>query len=480
MARIALLISLALSLVPGCGSGPGDMTPPPVAPPTPPSTPVVEAAPVAPPPTTPTPTSTAEAPPLEVPAAASPSEGELDLLHAITIRVAVSSAYREDASQVFRLVDGDLESAWNSRSGDLVGAFIEIDVPPEAHVRAIAMTTGFTHTTARADLFTGNHRVSRVRVSRDGATLGEHTLDTSGRGLVEVPVSQTGGRFRIEVLETLPGERSDWRETCVSELRVLGTAPGARAGSTTPMLSVGALTGSFDEAQDAAEAAEDARLDATLAAMELEAYEDLLADWPEYAFGLSPASEGDDGLMSDVSRQARSRLDAERRRLFEVVASHIETDAPQGAAALRARATSHGLWTDRHADLDALLSAGDALWPETRRCDAAALAARIRVQTVAALAESIAAEFDYWADSRRDHMGRRLSAERVSEIRVSVTAARALKRWLDGMRVSDWTNLHSERRRTLLERTDPPPAELVEDWARARAALERAEAACAQ
>ena len=478
---------LSLLLLAGCGSPEAQSpTPPPVTPeptpvePTPVATGAAQATPEAPPPTAPTP----ETPPVvaEVPPTPPTADGpEVDLLHAVVTRVAVSSAYRDDSAQVSRLVDGDVETAWNSRSGDLVGAFIEVDVPPEASVRAIAMTTGFTHTTARADLFTGNHRVSRVRLSRDGAALGEHTLDTSGRGLVEIPVSQPGGRFRIEVLETLPGERSDWRELCVSELRVLGTAPGARPASASPATSVGALTGSIEEAEAAEEAAEEAEDAAAIAALELEAYEEDLEDWPVYVIGLSPAAEGEDYLSNAVVRQARVRLDTERRRVLQETASHIETSAPAGAAALRARATNFGgLWSDRHLDLDALLSAGDALWPEARRCHAATLAARIRVQTVAALAESVAEELDFWADSRRDFADRRLGAERVTEIRASVTAARALKRWLEGMRVSEWTNLPSERRRTLLEGTLQPPPELAEDWTRARAAIERAEAACAE
>ena len=298
--RMRRTLVLSLLLLAGCGSPEAQSpTPPPVTPeptpvePTPVATGAAQATPEAPPPTAPTP----ETPPVvaEVPPTPPTADGpEVDLLHAVVTRVAVSSAYRDDSAQVSRLVDGDVETAWNSRSGDLVGAFIEVDVPPEASVRAIAMTTGFTHTTARADLFTGNHRVSRVRLSRDGAALGEHTLDTSGRGLVEIPVSQPGGRFRIEVLETLPGERSDWRELCVSELRVLGTAPGARPASASPATSVGALTGSIEEAEAAEEAAEEAEDAAAIAALELEAYEEDLEDWPVYVIGLSPAAEGEE------------------------------------------------------------------------------------------------------------------------------------------------------------------------------------------
>jgi hypothetical protein len=167
---------------------------------------------------------------------------EVDLLHAVAADVAVSSAYRGRASQLDALVDGDLETAWNSSSGELTTSWIEVRLPPTSHVSSIALTVGFTHVTERGiDLFPGNHRVRRVRVSRDGTALGEHTLDVASRALQRLPVSGGGGVYRLEIVETMPGSRADWREVCVSELRVMGTDPGARPGQRVPRGGIGAL-----------------------------------------------------------------------------------------------------------------------------------------------------------------------------------------------------------------------------------------------
>ncbi|MBX7192711.1 MAG: hypothetical protein K1X94_11665 [Sandaracinaceae bacterium] len=182
--------------------------------------------------------------PLALVAALAPTAAaaqDVDLLHAVGTDLAVSSTYRNQRSQADALIDGDLETAWNSRTGELTTSWIEVRVPATAHVSAIAMTAGFTHQSARADLFTGNHRVRRVRVSRDGVVLGEHTLDPQQRGLQSIPVSGPGGVYRVEIVETLPGSRTDWREICISELRVMGTDPGARPGQRIPRVAVGTL-----------------------------------------------------------------------------------------------------------------------------------------------------------------------------------------------------------------------------------------------
>lgn len=169
------------------------------------------------------------------------TDAPIDLLHAVGTDVAVSSVYRSQATQAARLIDGDLETAWNSRTGDLVGAWIEVRLPADAQVTSIAMTPGFTHHTADRDLFTSNHRVSSVHVLHDGAEVGTFPLDISAPALVTIPVHGTGGVYRIEIAAVTVGSRADWRETCISELRVMGHAPGAAAGTRLPRTAVGAL-----------------------------------------------------------------------------------------------------------------------------------------------------------------------------------------------------------------------------------------------
>lgn len=167
----------------------------------------------------------------------------VDLLQSVPTQVAVSSVYRNNSGQIAQLADGLLDTAWNSRTDELVGAWIDVRVPQDATVTSIELTAGFAReaTGTGTDLFTGNQRIARVRVLHDGAEVGSYPLDAESRALQTLPVSAAGGVYRVEVAAVLAGSRRDWREICVSELRVMGRAPGARAGGGFPRFSVGAL-----------------------------------------------------------------------------------------------------------------------------------------------------------------------------------------------------------------------------------------------
>jgi hypothetical protein len=155
------------------------------------------------------------------------ADAAVELLHRSDARVAVSSQVSNPAHRPEHLVDGDPETAWSSRSGDLAGAWLAFRVPREARVSAIKLIVGFAHVDPRskADWFAMNHRVTRVRVLREGQVLGEADLDPEARQLQSIVVSAPGGDFRIEVMRVQPGTRKDWREVCLSELEVWGTAP---------------------------------------------------------------------------------------------------------------------------------------------------------------------------------------------------------------------------------------------------------------
>ncbi len=181
-----------------------------------------------------------ESPPT-APALPPPSSGDVDLVHAVPTAIAVSSVYRDQTAQIARLVDGDPATAWNSRSGELTAAWIEVRVPSDATVSGIALTAGFAREGGDTDLFTGNLRVRAVRVLRDGQEIGRFELDPESRALQTLPVAGPGGAYRIEIAELVPGARADWQEVCVSELRVLGRSPSARAGAYEPATAIGAL-----------------------------------------------------------------------------------------------------------------------------------------------------------------------------------------------------------------------------------------------
>lgn len=180
----------------------------------------------------------ATAPPDAAPAAPPPVE----LLHAVPSTVAVSSTVDNAAILPEHLVDRDLATAWNSRTGDTTGAWIAFRVPREVHVDQIRMSAGFTHRGPDGDLFTMNQRIRQVRVSRAGTVILEKRLDPGSRNLQELPIDAAGGDFRIEVTELVPGTEPRWREVCVSELEVWGTLPASMTPRPQqPTVRVGSL-----------------------------------------------------------------------------------------------------------------------------------------------------------------------------------------------------------------------------------------------
>lgn len=190
------------------------------------------------PPTPPTPT-----PIVPVPADAAPAGPLVELLHHTPSVVAVSSTVLNPKFQPEQLVDGDLKTAWNSRTGDLVGAWIAFRVPTAAHVTAIKLTTGFEASGREGDYFMQNHRLRHVRVTHAGKLVADAELDADKRGLQTIALDASGGDFRIEIVALAPGKNKAWRETCVSELEVWGRTSASSPSSTAPTVKVGSLDG---------------------------------------------------------------------------------------------------------------------------------------------------------------------------------------------------------------------------------------------
>ena len=194
----------------------------------------------APPP--PMPPAADSAPP---PAAQPPTPKLVDLLHFTPSVVAVSSKVDNPKDFPEHLVDGKTETAWNGKTGDLVGGWMAFRVPADAIVRRIALTAGFDKKSGDKDLFEMNVRITRVRVMRDGKLVTHATLDPKRRDMQTIDVgSVPGGDFRIEVDEVFPGTRADYKELCISELSVLGTSGRQRSEHVVlPRVHVGSLDG---------------------------------------------------------------------------------------------------------------------------------------------------------------------------------------------------------------------------------------------
>jgi hypothetical protein len=185
-------------------------------------------------------------------AKATPSGPPLvDLLQATDSQVAVSSNVDNPKDFPEHLVDGKPETAWNGKTGDLHG-WISFRVPDDARVTKLLITAGFDKKNAEGDLFTMNHRIKKIRVTRNGELVGEQSLDIAKRTLQPMTIDKAGGTFRVDVLETEPGSKKEWKELCVSEMRVLGTLgkTGIKKTPRIPDVRVGALGGVKVDAQN--------------------------------------------------------------------------------------------------------------------------------------------------------------------------------------------------------------------------------------
>lgn len=164
-----------------------------------------------------------------------------DLLHFTDARIGVSSKVDNPRDFAEHVADGRLDTAWNGKTGDLAGGWIGFRVPKETRVRVIELTVGYVAKSKKGeDLFAMNHRIAKVRVTRDGTKILEHTFDPDVRDFQRIVLDAPGGDFKLEVLETKPGTKKEWRELVVSELRVLGVAGAAKRATTSiPHVHVG-------------------------------------------------------------------------------------------------------------------------------------------------------------------------------------------------------------------------------------------------
>jgi hypothetical protein len=168
--------------------------------------------------------------------------GLVDLLYETPSTVAVSSRVDNPKDFPEHLVDRRPETAWNGKSGDLVGGWMAFRVPEDAQVKEVLLTVGFDRKSEKEDLFTSNVRVTKVRISRAGKPLREVALDPELRTPQAIAVGTAGGAFRLEVLAVLAGSKPTWKELTISELVVRGTPGKARKKKAgAPRVLVGGL-----------------------------------------------------------------------------------------------------------------------------------------------------------------------------------------------------------------------------------------------
>lgn len=160
----------------------------------------------------------------------------VNLLTAAPSLIAVSSTVDNPKIRPEHIADGKLETAWNSATGQIIGAWVEVRVVAGARIKQIKLTAGFAAVDKRlGDRFTKNARIKTVRLYHAGRPIKDVTLDPANRALQTVHVDLAGGDLRIEVTAAEPGSIKSWREACISELEVWGTLPAATAAAAKPV-----------------------------------------------------------------------------------------------------------------------------------------------------------------------------------------------------------------------------------------------------
>jgi hypothetical protein len=172
--------------------------------------------------------------------AVAPKKVIVNLLDVVPATLAVSSTVVNKHDFPEHLIDGQPGTAWNSKTGDTRG-WIGFRIPEDAHVDAIELTAGFDKVSGKLDLFTANHRITRVAISRNGKRIKEAVVDPNVRGMQAIAVDDAGGDYKVEVTDTLPGTKKEWKELVVSEFRVLGK-PGKQKREPNERLHVALKT----------------------------------------------------------------------------------------------------------------------------------------------------------------------------------------------------------------------------------------------
>lgn len=169
----------------------------------------------------------------------------VNLLTSAPSTIAVSSTVDNVKIRPEHIADGTLDTAWNSATGQIIGAWVEIRVPTGARIKQLKLSPGFAYVDKRlGDLFTKNARIKILRLSHAGRPIKDITLDPTKRALQTIDVDLPGGDLRLEVLAAEPGSKKTWREACISELEVWGTLPVGTpvpAKKTKPAVRLGSL-----------------------------------------------------------------------------------------------------------------------------------------------------------------------------------------------------------------------------------------------
>jgi hypothetical protein len=184
-------------------------------------------------------TGSGSAQPVAAGSAAQPADTMVELLHSAPATIRVSSRVANKAILPTHIADRDVATAWNSRTGELRGAWVDLTVPGAA-IQEVRLTVGHTGKGPKGeDYFTMNPRIRKVTLLDGDDELAHVDLDVGQRGLQVVKLPEPQEHLRLRVDDVVMGTKPAWRETCISEIEAWGTLPaGATARALQPVVEV--------------------------------------------------------------------------------------------------------------------------------------------------------------------------------------------------------------------------------------------------
>lgn len=163
----------------------------------------------------------------------------VELLHKYLSTIEVSSHVMNRTIKPEHLVDRDFNTAWNSKTGELVGAWIHVRTWG-AQMQDVRLTVGHTGKGPKGeDYFTMNPRITQVTILDADKRVVTVTLDPDNRELQRIALPRPMTSLEIRVDAVVMGTKKTWKEVCVSELEAWGL-PDANAIAVTlpPVVSV--------------------------------------------------------------------------------------------------------------------------------------------------------------------------------------------------------------------------------------------------
>ncbi len=155
------------------------------------------------------------------------------------VRLSVSSRVDNETESPMLISDGNTDTAWSSKTGELEGAWVEMHVSGSRSIKSLLMTVGMTkkpQSPGDPDLFLANPRIEQIALSwapivplgpgkekrgEMAVVVEGFKLDVASRALQPIVLPtplQPPGVLRMTVKKVQMGTKPAWREVSISEI----------------------------------------------------------------------------------------------------------------------------------------------------------------------------------------------------------------------------------------------------------------------